>query len=387
MGAKIKQIKYADGADGNPDRGAGEVRRGQMGIGEEYEIIDRAFLDDADLLTFTLRGDANGNADKPGIWKMRVDVRLDDGSVLTAEPEVEVMRSEGSDATRPFVRLPYDNHWGGNPNSQAGFGYVADDGIIPGDKLIIDLVDPLVSNDTPGSVFYQLVHEDGTPSAYTPVPEQLHVTSHKSSSTAHRTPLPPLNLRQKGDKPGYYRFLVWPQSVNSKYSADPSDPDAASQIGSVYYRYSACGGAPASTFTVSPGGPPDVTLTPGGGVGYPGVRLQAMAGETFPDQTVRVSLPRDKKLKFVAESGSTYLLTVQNSQGTMQHHPGSLSADGQTLTFRHVGLLLTGAGREASMWVAVQATGSAPQGTTRLTFQVGGQTSPSSAIHVVPAGA
>ena len=57
---------------------------------------------------------------------------LNDGTTRITHVPVEVLwphyNADKGYAGRPFVRLPYDTGWGGSPNSQAGFGYVSDNG-------------------------------------------------------------------------------------------------------------------------------------------------------------------------------------------------------------------------------------------------------------------
>ncbi|MGK5530677.1 hypothetical protein [Streptomyces sp. URMC 129] len=137
-------------------------------------------------------------------------------------------------------------------------------------------------------------------------------------------------------------------------------------------------------FSVSPGGPPDVALAPDGATGYPGVRVkQADADGTVLPQDVYVALPRGKRLRFAAEGGSDYLLTVRDSRGTEKTHRGILSSDGQALTFENVDLALSGKGSTATAWVAVKASDTARPGSTHLLFCVGDRTSGSTTIRVV----
>ncbi|WKK22820.1 hypothetical protein QZH56_29320 [Streptomyces olivoreticuli] len=132
MGVKIKEVRYSYTGNGQADMNTVEVKRGRGGIDQEFEVIDLTFLDDSDLITFTLRGDLNVDADpRPAFsrkYPIRVDVVLDSGDVRTANPEIEVLagawaKTDPEKVGRPFVRLPYDNNWGGTPNSQAGFGF------------------------------------------------------------------------------------------------------------------------------------------------------------------------------------------------------------------------------------------------------------------------
>ncbi|MGX8909244.1 hypothetical protein ACR820_29125 [Streptomyces netropsis] len=139
-------------------------------------------------------------------------------------------------------------------------------------------------------------------------------------------------------------------------------------------------------FTVLPGGPPDVTLPRSGQIGYPGVRLRADApGGAGTHRDIRVDLPQGRGLQFVPEAGPDHRLTVWSASGTTEHYTGTLSPDGQTLTFTDVALGLSGTGSDSAAWVAVRASANSPLGTTQLTFHVGNQTQSSTPIHVVNA--
>ncbi|WP_171167874.1 hypothetical protein [Streptomyces sp. I05A-00742] len=138
-------------------------------------------------------------------------------------------------------------------------------------------------------------------------------------------------------------------------------------------------------FSVSPGGPPDVTLDRDHPVGYPGVRVRADDDGTVPPQDVYVTLPRGKGLRFNAEGGSHCLLTVQDTHGTTHPFPGHAAADGQALIFPGVNLFLSGKGTTSTVWVAVKATAGVPaepKESTALTFCVGVRTSLSTPVDV-----
>ncbi|MEW2513885.1 hypothetical protein [Streptomyces sp. NPDC046870] len=398
MGVKITKVEYAYyGRDDQSYITAVQVPRGRMGIDQEYEVIDLTFLADSDVITFTLRGDLNVDSGPERgqysrTYQLGVKVSLSDGTTRTTHVGIEVLwpgyDPDSGRIGRPFVRLPYDTGWGGSPNSQAGFGYVADNGYIA-DKFIVDLVNPRQGRDNvPGNtsdhVYYQLVHEDGTPSRLTPAPVRFNVKGHADAGTGNKRILDAVNLLDEGDKWGYYRFLVWPQSTNtadgktSALSWDPDKPEDAFQIGSVYFRYTATRSA---SFSVAPGGPPDVRLTPGGPTGYPGVHLETSQGPV-PEQTVRVTLPPGLGLKFVEEGNPGYQLTVLDSDGALKNFLGQLSPDGQTLTFSKVNLALPGKTSTSTAWVAVKAVDPNTTGRTSLTFQVGSQTSQSTPIEV-----
>ncbi|MEV0117242.1 hypothetical protein AB0H77_29065 [Streptomyces sp. NPDC050844] len=137
-------------------------------------------------------------------------------------------------------------------------------------------------------------------------------------------------------------------------------------------------------FSVGPGGPPDVTLTRSGEVRYPGVELYSEEDGTVTAQSVGVNLPRARGLQFVAEGNSLYQLAVQAAgQEESVRYVGTLSPDGQTLTFDNVNLALSGKGSTSRAWVALKATSDAPLGVDALTFRVGDQSSPSTPVHVV----
>jgi hypothetical protein len=133
-------------------------------------------------------------------------------------------------------------------------------------------------------------------------------------------------------------------------------------------------------FTVTPGGPPDVQVRQGGAAGYPGVRV---AGDTaFEPVSVTVTLPDGRGLLFGTSTLADYQLTVQNAAGETTRYPGSLSADGTSLTFSNVDLQLPGT---TVMWVGVGAGHDAPPGASSLTFSVGGRDSRSTTVVVTPA--
>lgn len=399
-GVKISKVEYAYyGQDDKSYTTAGVVPRGQMGTTEQYEIIDLTFLEDSDVITFTLRGDLNVDAapeqnQYSRTYQLGVRLSLNDGTTRTTHVPVEVLwphyNADTGYAGRPFVRLPYDTGWGGTPNSQAGFGYVSDNGYVA-EKLIVDLVNPRqdmkdVASNYSDHVYWQLLHEDGTPSHLTPDPVKLNAKGHQGGGTGDKKILEAINLRDAGDKPGYYRFMVWPQSIDtasgktSILSWDRNKLEDAFQIGSIYYRYTAIGAAGAR-FTVAPGGPPDVKLSADGPVGYPGVRLTTDDGPV-PVHNVQASLPPGMGLAFVAEGNPGYMLTVLDGDGAAKNYPGQLSPDGQTLTFSKVNLALTGKSSHSIAFVAVRATDPNATGRTSLTFRVGSENSQSTPIEV-----
>ncbi|MER6914397.1 hypothetical protein ABT354_22230 [Streptomyces sp. NPDC000594] len=367
MGVKIKRVGYSYTGNGTVDVTAIEFRRGQGGISQEYEVIDLTFLDDADLITFTLRGDLNVDADaRPAYgrkYRIKVEVTLDNGDVRTAEPEIEVLngawqRTDPELTGRPFSRLPWDNAWAvAGGNSQAGFGHVADNGRIPGDKFIIDLVNlrqdtASVPSNNSDHVYYQLVHEDGTPSHYTPKPQVQKVTGHSGSGIANKLLLPPIDLRQLGDRPGYYRFLVWPQSADpdgspSRLRWDPDKLEDAFQLGSVYYRYQ----APRTVDTGLHATVKTTTLTATAGQErwlYPPFVVRNTGQRTIG--TVRVVFTAPAGLSFL-EDRVAFTRWADETREIVA--TGVLSADRRTLTCPAVPLDLEPSGPGKDAWVAL----------------------------------
>ncbi|MDC0766762.1 hypothetical protein [Streptomyces sp. HD] len=388
MGVKIKEVKYSYTGNGQADLAATEVKRGRGGIDQEYEVIDLTFLDDADLITFTLRGDLNVDAaPRPAYsrrYRIRVDVTLDNGDVRTANPEIEVLagawqKSDPEMVGRPFVRLPYDNNWGGAPNSQAGFGHVTDNGRIPGDKFIIDLVnlrqgEQGVPSSNSDHVYYQLVHEDGTPSHYTPTPQLQKAEGHKDSGTGRKVALPAIDLRQLGDKPGYYRFLVWPQSVNpdgshSSLRWEEAKPEDAFQLGSVYYRYK----APRSIDTGLRATIKTQTLAAAAGQDrwiYPAFVIRNTGRRTIG--TVKAVFTAPEGLRFTEDRVAFTRWEDENHEAVAV---GVLSADHRTLTCPALPLdvVPSGPGRDAwvSVYPAMEVEATAPAGRAQVGIQLG----------------
>jgi hypothetical protein len=134
-------------------------------------------------------------------------------------------------------------------------------------------------------------------------------------------------------------------------------------------------------FSVSPGGPPDVTLVLGGVPGYPGVIVRNEGTGPVPPQNISVTLPPGGGLQFESEGGTQYLLTVFAAGGSTTQYNGNLSASGQSLAFSAVDLAI-GVGAQAVIWVAVSASPNARVGYTALQFVVGSQASSSNPIIV-----
>ncbi|MDF2269348.1 hypothetical protein P2Q00_28475 [Streptomyces coacervatus] len=135
-------------------------------------------------------------------------------------------------------------------------------------------------------------------------------------------------------------------------------------------------------FSVSPGGDP-VTAERGGGPRYPGVEVRNSGSQAIPLQTVIVVLPADAGMRFGVPGNPDHQLTVMDASGNITVYRGSISDDGQTLTFSDVDLKIPNDGSQSVMWVCVSAAENAPQGPTSPEFSVGGRTSPSTTINVI----
>lgn len=254
----IKRIRYSYNGNDTLNMVAVKRPRGRVGIDQEYEIVDTSSDGVHDVITFHLRGDlglATNVCPKGGMeYPTKTEITLSNGKVLTTAPMVDVVNSVRCDGDpegtgRPYVRLPWDANWGGTPPgySQNGFGYLADDGSVPGNTFPIDLVNPRqglpdVPCNNSDHVYYQFVREDGTPSRLTPEPVRMDVLAHLNPGQVNRNFLGPVDFKKAGDKPGYYKLLVWPQADSSdggtcNASWDPHNPADAAQLGSVFYAY------------------------------------------------------------------------------------------------------------------------------------------------------
>ncbi|MFF7315107.1 hypothetical protein [Streptomyces sp. NPDC008137] len=262
-GVRIKELAYS-AAPGEPATDRAAESHLADGLSSAYEVIEIAMLDDyTDLITFSLRTDLRLGQrpwkDGETKGKMTVSLTLTDGRNREAVVDVEVLSTMLTDKTarsqRPWVQLPAAIA-DGKRTGNACFGYVTPDGKIPAGKFTIDLVnirerEKMTSNHA-DHVYYQLVHQDGSPSRFTPQPVRQAVGGHRYCNPTEKDPgqpwaMPTLDLHASGDTPGYYRLLVWPQATDdpggptSALSWDHTKQEDAFQIGSVYYRYHAQG--------------------------------------------------------------------------------------------------------------------------------------------------
>ncbi|MEU3557798.1 Ig-like domain-containing protein [Streptomyces fragilis] len=134
-------------------------------------------------------------------------------------------------------------------------------------------------------------------------------------------------------------------------------------------------------FELAPGGPPDVNLRGGGGVGYPGLRvLTDKVIGPLPLQRIEASLSAGVDLRWGTAAAPDHQLTVIGGET----YPGTLSDDGMTLVFDDVDLAKA-PGTEKTVYVAAGAGHDAPLATTAVTFTVGRKTSPSTPVVIQPA--
>ncbi|MGP3691459.1 hypothetical protein ACTVZO_43670 [Streptomyces sp. IBSNAI002] len=268
-----KDVKITNVTYSAPDSGlrtAVPAPRGKLGTGEAYSIVDTKTVGDKDIITFSLTGDtdadeANDCPNRDRVFPFKLSVKLSNNATATPHEDINVTRVDGTrcsgtdtptdDTMRPGIRIPFDKNWGGSdPNwSQAGFSYIADDGMVKGGDFPINLYNPRQTEkdaaELPGSVsdhvLYQVVRSDGTPANDTLDPQVLKLpslwtldpTAAKNASRYIK------DLDLSDDPAGYYKVLVWPQAQNqdgtpnAKISWDPGKQSEAWQIGSIYNQY------------------------------------------------------------------------------------------------------------------------------------------------------
>ncbi|MFI0776147.1 hypothetical protein [Streptomyces sp. NPDC021212] len=135
-------------------------------------------------------------------------------------------------------------------------------------------------------------------------------------------------------------------------------------------------------FSVSPGGAP-VTAEQGGWPVYPGVEVRNNGSQAIPRQTVTAKLPAGADMLWGTQDNPDHQLTVWDAGGNTTVYMGTISDDGQTLTFTDVDLAIPNAGSTSVMWVCVSAADDTPAGPTSVEFTVGDRNSPSTTINVI----
>lgn len=145
---------------------------------------------------------------------------------------------------------------------------------------------------------------------------------------------------------------------------------------------------PPAVFAVKPADPNNTPLQPGGGPGYPGIRVTNTGTIPVPPQNITVTLPTTPALaghlRFAPETGNQYLLSVAPGFGRVNYltYPGTLSPDQQTLTFNRVPLAIDQTGQTSALWTAVTANPTTPTGDTTLTYTIGTQQTPTNTLHI-----
>ncbi|MFI1769154.1 hypothetical protein ACH41H_44985 [Streptomyces sp. NPDC020800] len=138
----------------------------------------------------------------------------------------------------------------------------------------------------------------------------------------------------------------------------------------------------APNFSVSPGGAP-VTAERGGLPVYPGVEVQNNGSQSIPLQTVTAVLPADADMGFGTPGNPDHQLTVWGADQNITVYVGSISDNGQTLSFSEADLGIPGGGSQSVMWVCVSASDDTPTGPTHVEFTVGDRTTHSTTINVI----
>ncbi|GAA3167342.1 MULTISPECIES: hypothetical protein [Streptomyces] len=135
-------------------------------------------------------------------------------------------------------------------------------------------------------------------------------------------------------------------------------------------------------FDVSPGGTP-VTAERGGKPVFPGVEVRNNGSQAIPLQKVTATLPAGAGMRFGTEANPDHQLTVWEAAGKTTVYKGSISHDGQSLTFSDVDLAIPDTGSRSVMWVCVGACDDTPPGPTSVEFSLDARTSPSTTINVI----
>ncbi|MET7906552.1 hypothetical protein ABZS86_35920 [Streptomyces sp. NPDC005355] len=135
-------------------------------------------------------------------------------------------------------------------------------------------------------------------------------------------------------------------------------------------------------YTVSPGGAP-VTAERGGWPVYPGVEVRNNGSQVIPLPVVTATLPVGAAMRWGMQDNPDHQLTVWDAGGNTTVYMGSVSDDGQSLTFLDVDLGIPDAGSQSVMWVCVSASDDTPPGVTSVEFSVGDRTSPSITIDIM----
>ena len=229
------------------------------GIDQQYQIVSVVHDGADDLVTITLRGDADYSgiscANQPVTKDNHWRVVVPSGTIDITGYATKIWNFDGcaNGTTRPVVRIPWDNAWNSpDGNSADGWGAITTGGTLGANKAIIDADNGNTA--TPAdcgitdSVSYQW-YEETSPGIFSPVGTLTTsaVTPH------HQNIFNSLSLpAQSFPEPGYYKLLAWPSATSSAGGADCSartytagDVANAFTVGSVFNDYQPVAGAPA----------------------------------------------------------------------------------------------------------------------------------------------
>ncbi|MFE6848769.1 thrombospondin type 3 repeat-containing protein [Streptomyces sp. NPDC057686] len=255
--------------DGNGTQLTASLMAGP-GVGQEFQVIDRRPIPGTglDRVYIALRGDLNFNTPPPQppfacpgqTYTHNVTVSTPSISNKIIPVPVRWMSfNAGCSSYEWQTRIPWDNLWNSaDGNSQDGFSLKTSDGIIPADKVIIAPDDPNSAFSTlpagcPGidQVYYQVVHQDGTPDSSFATPKLLVLDAAAPGGNlvpagpgVTSSPFP-INLHdadpngkyvlpatQLADGPGYYKVMAWADSSNPACASIAGVP---TQVGSMYW--------------------------------------------------------------------------------------------------------------------------------------------------------
>lgn len=226
---------------------------------QRYAVVHVEDLGNGEERLFlSCRGDAHTENVATAGYRWPIRATWPDGTESVVEFPI-LHQHRGSDG-RPVAINAWDYTTSGLPGydstlcSQAAWGNVvrADTlATLDGNWFHVDALDSgrraTDGNDETTLVYYQFVHEDGTPASVTPKPKAAVIPSHSGEISVRGVLLgAPEHLGRAFtlDKPGYWRLLSWPQSNNSRAGLGITPDgvawnparDPGHQIGSVFWK-------------------------------------------------------------------------------------------------------------------------------------------------------
>ncbi|MFE4948800.1 hypothetical protein ACFQ9V_01705 [Leifsonia sp. NPDC056665] len=269
-GVRPAQLKYRFEPD-LPTSAIGTMLKPVTGdirkyIDQNYAIVHVQDLGNGnERLFLSCRGDAHVKPATPTAtysWPLQATWPNGTQSVVTFPILVQRRGADG----RPVAINAWDKTTAGltgydkTLSSQAAWGNLVranSSGTLNGNHFHVDALasgrSAVAGNDQTTEVYYQFVHEDGTPASVTPTPKRVVIPTHSADTSVKGVLLgspDQLGTAFELDKPGYWRLLCWPQANNSKPGVgvapagvawDPQS-DPGHQIGSVFWKLPATGG-------------------------------------------------------------------------------------------------------------------------------------------------